>query len=306
MKNLKREKDVQESKTATERQSLNFIKLDPVTFVVIVSPDYTDGFFHFVGPRGKGGRTIPCKAGLDGRGFSPESCPACADALALYNKAKELKEKGKADEAEGVKKQGNALRAFYQMFLHAVKADAIWVKNKAGKKEQRPDFDDVKEVQVLALSDHQKKLMMSLIDNPDFPKIEKGEDLVGVVLKFVREAGGNKKVIEVLPVGKLALGDLDVDMKQLPDLDRYTNIPEDYESKLEELSGSGSMVREETEEESEEEDEDEFRIPKRSKHAKKEEDEGDESEEEEPAEEEEEEDDMPAVHVKKHNKKKGK
>lgn len=264
MSNLGNKEDVQKSEAASERAGgLDFIKLDQtVNFVCVVSADYADGFFHFLS-RGKGAKSILCKAGLEGRGFAPDECPLCAESLEHYNQSKELKKAGDEGGMELEKKKGNNLRAQYQMFLHAVKGDAIWMKDKKGNKVQKADFDGVEKVGIWSLTDHQKKLLLSLIDDPKYSQIEDGDDLVGVVLKIVRDTEGVKKVMEIIPVGKMDLNTLNVDLKELPTLDRFAELPDDYEARIEEIR-SGL-----TKEVEEEDDEGEYKIPKKSAKGKK-------------------------------------
>lgn len=257
VKNLGNEKDVQKSQNITEGGGRSFLKLDQATnFMVIVSLDYADGFFHFV-TIGKAKRNIICKAGLDGRGFAPEDCPKCEEVMQGYEEAKKLKKAGEKAESEAVKKEANSLRASYQMYVAAIKGDVIIVKEH-GKKLSKPDFDDVDKIGVWALTDSQKKILLGLIDDPDVEKIQKGDDLAGVVLKVKREKTGYKKVTDMIPVGKLNLDKME--LGDLPDIASLVEMPENYEEAVEKLEES--LVEEEEEDDP---DEVELKKPESSK-----------------------------------------
>jgi hypothetical protein len=259
MRSLTNEKDVAASRAATEGGA-GYIKLDQkVNYVCIVSPDYADGFIHYLRKQDKGKeriKSIPCKAGLEGYGFAPDSCPLCKEALELYDRAK--KETNKPV-AKDLKDQGNDTRASYKMQLYAMKGDAIITKNKAGVKVTKGDFDDAKTVQVLSFTEHQKKLLLALISDPA-SGIKESSDIVGKILRIEREEDGQKKVKSITVEGELDLSE--VDLTKLPPMDDAFNVPEDYEAAIEEFRNASDSETPATKQVEDDEPGDTYRVKK--------------------------------------------
>ena len=192
MKNLGRQEDVRETRTAMEDGGSNiFLKIpDHKTPWYLISLDYSDGFVHWY-DAGSGRRRVVCTGGLEGQGFAPDHCPICAYVLELYQEAKRLEQEGDTAHAKQLRDRANNLRGKSEVHIKAIRGQRVLVKTKTGK-QYIPDFetsdDSDAAVGILSLSKAQWTGLTDLFLSGDNPNITSGDDLANRVLWTSKES----------------------------------------------------------------------------------------------------------------------
>ena len=316
MARLDKEKDIAHSEESLSEpgQSKNLKIPDGKTPVYILSPDYADGYVHWLSlPDGSRLRVV-CGGGLEGKGFAPTECALCKKTVETYRAAKNSTDK---KEAMILKEQGNQMRAKYSAEFIAAKGEILWEKDKStGKKTPVPDFDEA-EVGILNLSQKQYRDLIGLRGSQKYPFIKTGGDLLNRVIILDKgkhedtpgSSGGFSTVI-FIPSKRTSDAPVEFDTKEF-------DTKADFEIDEDQIKSAVDLLEGEYEEvELEDEDEDEAPKSKKpmksssKKQSKKEEENADEANdfEEEFSGEDDFEDDDPEEDFKKQQakKKKGK
>lgn len=196
-KQLDNEKDLEESRKATEGGNSNFIKIETgLTPIYIMSKNYEEGFAHWVQLPGHSKKSkVSCKGGLAGKGFAIDICPICDEVLRLFNEGKEYRANDDEAEADALKKKGNENKARYSVELIVAKGELVNVR-KNGKVIKEADFttEDSK-VGVLALSEAQFHSLLDLKGSEDYPFIKTFKDLYNRIIVIDKKKRG-KDIME--------------------------------------------------------------------------------------------------------------
>ena len=123
-------------------------------------------------------------------------------ALSHYQLAKELDAEGHKREGKDEKDKGNALHAGYQAFFKAVKAVPFRERDAKTKKIKIvADIEDDAEAGILALTQHQFKMLTGLKNDKKFPYIKTTLDVINRPLKFVKEKkkGRYAQLTDIVP-----------------------------------------------------------------------------------------------------------
>lgn len=216
-KSLTNEEDVAQSQQMAEGQGggSNFLKIpEKRTPFYILTPDYVDGWVHWV-TIGKGQRhKVVCGGGPEGHGMDTQNCAICDRTMSLYKEAKELRENPKAGNdaktrAGVLKEMASAMKAKYECHLIVAQGIALQKKvTKGGKTtyEYEADFpsgegdgEESMKVGILSLTNSQMLELMNLVGNSKYPFMKSGKDRLNRVIWSVRgkNESGNAKVFWV-------------------------------------------------------------------------------------------------------------
>lgn len=198
---LERDEDIRASQQATEGTS-GFARLkipERKTPWYILDLNYVDGHVHYVEFPDGSKRRIKCLGDDTSGGFAPDDCPICAYTLALYQKAKALRNEGMTSRADKLKKKANDMRGSYEAHFVAVRG-ALLMQRVNGKKVWTADFDfgedledeDRAQLGILSLTAAQFNGLVEMVRDEQYPFIKGGADLGNRVLFTKKEASSRQ------------------------------------------------------------------------------------------------------------------
>jgi len=238
MSKLSREEDRDKTR-ASDREAGGspYVKLEEGhNFILLLSEDYEEGFNHWLKIKDKNHKRA-CAGGLEAKGWALDECDYCDLVLEQYEMKKAALDEGDKKLAEEYNTKGNKLRAGYAAVFPVVKFKSIVEKKKVRTKKGKvkivkmsvPDYDEYV-VGKLSLSHTQITMLMDIVDEEKYDRIESGLDLLKYALDFYTEKPGKKKYAElkeIIPSKRKV--SFDVEDKDLPDVSKEFDIKDDAE-----------------------------------------------------------------------------
>lgn len=234
MPKLNNKKDRDRSKTAVEF-SADSIKLeDGNNLILILDPDYEEGYSHWVEIANKNSRHV-CLSDVEDGGWDPENCPGCKLTEDLYAVKKQMKsdgdkvlEKEYGDKAYGVKGKYSAI---FKAIRFGSEIQVETVKGKDGKKKKKRSLVanyEEKRIGKLNLGFTANNKLLSFIEDEE-NEVD-GDNIIGYILNFKKEKIGNKTYTELSSI-KIAHvfdeSEVEIDESDVPDISKEFEVDED-------------------------------------------------------------------------------